>query len=122
VTAAPPSHQRAITPTRPGRGFTHSASAVAAMALNLVVREYLKKMLMEAGSGMKVLLVDQDTVRTRPPSLPRSRSHQEPTSEPCGRVMERPLLLRSRSTATWPVGRVGIRTKGLARSLGAVQP
>jgi hypothetical protein len=36
------------------------------MALNLVVREYLKKMLMEAGSGMKVLLVDQDTVRTRP--------------------------------------------------------
>jgi hypothetical protein len=46
------------------------------MALNLVVREYLKKMLMEAGSGMKVLLVDQDTVGTQPLTLhARARSH-----------------------------------------------
>jgi hypothetical protein len=64
------------------------------MALNLVVREYLKKMLMEAGSGMKVLLVDQDTVRTRPslqlialrPTLPLSLGAILQT-------LERPLLL-----------------------------
>ena len=32
------------------------------MSLSSIVREYMKKMLAEAGKGMKVLLVDSDTV------------------------------------------------------------
>jgi hypothetical protein len=40
------------------------------MSISTIIREYVKKMLAEAGKGMKVLLVDTDTVYAR--SIPSS--------------------------------------------------
>ena len=39
-----------------------AGTLVNTMSISSIVREYMKKMLAEAGKGMKVLLVDADTV------------------------------------------------------------
>ena len=51
-----------ITPTTPFSTKLHPLERVRTMDIVLAVRQYISRMISESGAGMKVLLMDSETV------------------------------------------------------------